>query len=412
MRRNQKVNVYDSPCRARNPAITPKLALSPRQNVKRSILILLAVMSALLCGRWFSGRTYVPVAVSMKAGNLSSPLPESSADELAAFAALEPIDSHTHDFQNDPAVFAMMQRLHLHVLDICVADSHNLYRALQPEIASALAFVRGSRGHAALCTTFDPYSFAKQNFSDLAIKQINENFSRGAVAVKIWKNIGMEIKTPEGKYVMPDDPKFASIYQDIAAHNKTLIAHMAEPTSCWLPPDPASPDFDYYKEHPEWYMYLHPDHPSKETILAARDHLLAENPKLRVIGAHLGSLEVDVDQIASRFERYQNFAVDMAARMEYLMLQRREKVRDFLIKYQDRVLYATDLEFLPNEPFADALKEWQETYTRDWKFLATDGTFEYHGHQIQGLKLPQSVLRKVYHDNAVRWIPGILPAEK
>jgi predicted TIM-barrel fold metal-dependent hydrolase len=335
-----------------------------------------------------------------------------SADELAAFAGLEPIDTHTHDYQNDPAFYAMMQRLRLHVLDICVADSHNLYRALEPEIASALTFVRGSRGHASLCTTFDPYSFAKPDFSDLAIKQINQDFAQGAVAVKIWKNIGMEIKTAEGKYVMPDDPKFAPIYRDIAARNKTLIAHLAEPTSCWRPPDPASPDYDYYKEHPEWYMYLHPDHPSKETILAARDRLLAENPKLRVIGAHLGSMEVDVDEIAKRFERYPNFAVDMAARMEYLMLEPREKVRDFLIKYQDRVLYATDLEFLPNESAADALKEWQETYARDWKFLATGEILEYQGHKIQGLKLPQTVLRKLYHDNAVRWIPGILSAEK
>ncbi|MFY9530158.1 MAG: amidohydrolase family protein [Candidatus Acidiferrales bacterium] len=334
-----------------------------------------------------------------------------SAYELAAFAGLEPIDAHTHDFRSDPTFYAMMQQLHLHVLDICVADSYNLYRALGPEIASALAFVRGSRGHASLCTTFDPYGFAKPNFSDLAIKQINQNFAQGAVAVKIWKNIGMEIKTAEGKYVMADDPMFAPIYRDIAARNKTLIAHLAEPTSCWRPPDPASPDYDYYKEHPEWYMYLHPDHPSKEMILEARDRLLAENPKLRVIGAHLGSMEVDVDEIAKRFERYPNFAVDMAARMEYLMLQQREKVRNFLIKYQERVLYATDLEFLPNESVADALKEWQETYARDWKFLATDEVLEYQGRKIQGLKLPQSVLRRIYHDNAVRWIPGILPAQ-
>ena len=72
-------------------------------------------------------------------------------------------------------------------------------------------------------------------------------------------------------------------------------------------------------------MYLHPDHPRKETILAARDHLLAENPKLRVVGAHLGSMETDVDEIAKRFDRYPNFAVDTAARMEYLMLRRAKR---------------------------------------------------------------------------------------
>jgi predicted TIM-barrel fold metal-dependent hydrolase len=230
--------------------------------------------------------------------------------------------------------------------------------------------------------------------------------------VKIWKNIGMELKTPDGRYVMPDDPAFAPIYREIAAENKTLVAHVAEPSSCWEPPNPDSPDYDYYKENPEWYMYLHPDHPRKEVILAARDHLLAENPKLRVVGAHLGSMETDVDEIAKRFDRYPNFAVDTAARMEYLMLAPREKVRNFLIQYQDRVVYGTDLEFLANETTPDALKDWQDTYARDWKFLATDQTLQLRGREIQGLKLPEPVLRRIYHDNAVHWISGIADAAK
>jgi predicted TIM-barrel fold metal-dependent hydrolase len=120
-------------------------------------------------------------------------------------------------------------------------------------------------------------------------------------------------------------------------------------------------------------------------------------------------MEVDVDEIAKRFDRYPNFAVDTAARMEYLMIQPREKVRNFLIKYQDRVLYATDLEFLTDEPTPEAQKDWQETYARDWKFLATSETLNYRGHDIQGLQLPAQVLNHIYHDNAVRWIPGISP---
>jgi predicted TIM-barrel fold metal-dependent hydrolase len=147
-------------------------------------------------------------------------------------------------------------------------------------------------------------------------------------------------------------------------------------------------------------------------ILAARDHLLAENPKLRVVGAHLGSMETDLDEIAKHLDRYPNFAVDTAARMEYLMIQPREKVRNFLTKYQDRIVYGTDLEFLNDEATADALKEWQQTYARDWRFFATDRMLPYRGRQIQGLNLPEQVLRHIFHDNAMRWIPGIVPASQ
>jgi predicted TIM-barrel fold metal-dependent hydrolase len=123
-------------------------------------------------------------------------------------------------------------------------------------------------------------------------------------------------------------------------------------------------------------------------------------------------METDVDEIARRFDRYPNFAVDMAARMEYLMIQPREKVRNFLIKYQDRVLYGTDLEFLAADATPDALKEWQETYARDWKFLATDQMLDYRGHRVEGLALPELVLRRIFHDNAVHWIPGIAAPAK
>lgn len=338
---------------------------------------------------------------------------DSSAQEsLRAFAAIEPIDTHVHVFRSDPDFTAMLNRLHLHVLDITVADSQGIYGDLNKEIASAKSFVESSQSHATLCVTFSPFEFQERDFGSKTIAQLRKEFAEGAVAVKIWKNIGMELKTRDGRYVMPDDPAFQPIYQAIAAANKTMVAHVAEPTSSWKPLDPDNPDYEYYKENPEWHMYLHPDHPKKEVIIAARDHLLAENPKLRVVGAHLGSMETDVDEIAKRFDRYPNFAVDTAARMEYLMIQPREKVRNFLIKYQDRVLYGTDLEFLTNETTVDAIKDWEETHARDWKFLATDQMLPYRGRQIQGLKLPEPVLRNIFHDNAIRWIPGVVAIPK
>src|SRR5207245_9919432 len=46
-----------------------------------------------------------------------------SAVDLAGFSALNPIDVHAHVFKNDPAFAALLRRLNLHVLDICVVDN-------------------------------------------------------------------------------------------------------------------------------------------------------------------------------------------------------------------------------------------------------------------------------------------------
>ena len=234
--------------------------------------------------------------------------------ELREFTALNPIDTHAHVRRNEPPFNAMLGRLNLHLLDIVLADDQNPEESdLGAESKLALEFVNASGGRAAFCTSIDPFKVREPGFAAAAIRGLNHDFEDGAIAVKIWKNIGMEIKDADGNYILPDNPVFSPIYKDIAAHNKTLVAHVADPDSAWAPPNPASPDYSYYKENPVWYMYGKPHPASKEQILRARDHILEQNPNLRVVGAHLGSMEADFRVLAQHLDRYPNFAVDMAA---------------------------------------------------------------------------------------------------
>ncbi|MFZ0941412.1 MAG: hypothetical protein WAN63_18415, partial [Candidatus Sulfotelmatobacter sp.] len=233
------------------------------------------------------------IALSFRAqAPTSATAPTKSSGEesaLRAFAAIHPIDVHVHVFKTDPTFQQMLEHLNLKLLNILVTDDTVSYRKrLQPQIDDALALVRSSRGHFALCTTFDPYRFDSASFGADSIKQINHDFDRGAVAVKIWKNIGMEIKDSSGQYIMADDPKFEPIYKDIASHGKTLMTHLAEPDVAWGPPDAADPSWSYYQENPQWYVANSPGFPSKQRILQARDHILANNPRLRMVGVHLG----------------------------------------------------------------------------------------------------------------------------
>ncbi len=338
----------------------------------------------------------------------SQPGAPTKTSELHALASLEPIDTHTHVAKGDASFYAMLDRLHMHILDILLVDDHDSYRrAMEPQLEDALRVVRESHGHAALCMSFDPFQFGQADFPASAIRGLDRDFAEGAVAVKIWKNIGMELKDRDGHYVLPDNPALGPIFKDIEKHNRMLIAHVAEPDEAWQAPNPNGLDYSYYKENPTWYMYRKLGAPNKHQLLEARDHLLAQNPKLRVVGAHLGSMEDDLDALAMHLDAYPNFAVDTAARVVHLVVQPSDKVRGFLLKYQDRILYGTDLEFLKDTAPQDAVKEWETQYAMDWRYFATKDVFEYSGHKVEGLGLPQAVLRKLYHANAVHWIPGI-----
>lgn len=71
--------------------------------------------------------------------------------------ALGRIDAHAHVFNLAPEFLAMLNRLNLRVVNICVVDKHDRgYEEAAPQHQKALEIFRGSRGRAAWCSTFDP----------------------------------------------------------------------------------------------------------------------------------------------------------------------------------------------------------------------------------------------------------------
>lgn len=318
------------------------------------------------------------------------------------------IDAHVHVFSDAPEFFQLLERLNVEVVNICVVDKHDRgFEEAEPQHALASKVFQAGPGKAPWCATFDPQDFERPTFAEDTISRLQAALYKGAVAVKVYKSIGMELKSSSGDYIMLDNPVFREIFRFLESKGKTLYAHIAEPSAAWKPLDPSSPHYSYYRDNPDWHVYRIPHFPTKESILQARDRVLELHPKMRMVGCHLGSMEDDVGEIARRFDLYPNFAVDTAARVPDLMIQPREKVRAFFLKYQDRLLYATDLSLMPWEKPQERLKRWEETYARDWTYFATDDSVEYAGRKIRGLRLPGPVLQKLFRENARRWVPGI-----
>lgn len=96
-------------------------------------------------------------------------------------------------------------------------------------------------------------------------------------------------------------------------------------------------------------MYPHPENPGHEDLMAARDRFVAAHPKLHFVGAHLANPEYDVDLIAAFLDRFRQASVDMAGRTGQVQFQSvRDAGRKLFIRYQDRLLYGTDLTCAPD----------------------------------------------------------------
>lgn len=256
--------------------------------------------------------------------------------------------------------------------------------------------------------TFSLDSFNESSFTDNTISRIKQCMEAGASGIKIWKNIGMELKDTLGEFVMVDDPKFDPIFKYLEENKIPVMGHLGEPLDCWLPLDEMinSGNRNYYKTHPQYHMYMHPESPSYEDQIDARDNRLRNNPDLIFIGAHIASLEWSVDEVAKRLDEFPNMSIDLSARMAHLQYQSiedYEKVKNFFIKYQDRILYGIDITINENEANPNkTLQRLLEGWKSDWTYLATNSTQHIESMQqdVKGLRLPKSVIDKIYNNNA------------
>jgi hypothetical protein len=282
------------------------------------------------------------------------------------------------------------------------------YEGLEPQQTQALEAVKKSDGWLAWCSTFDVMGWESPGWADRTIEQLDWTFDQGAIAVKIWKEVGMLLVGQGGKYLLPDNPAFDPVLEHMAHRGRTLLCHFADENESWEPLNPASPSYQYFHDFPMWHMYLFPDRPKKSEILDARDRMVAKHPRLRVIGCHLASMERDLDGLAQRLDRYPNLVVDVSAELDVLLMHPREKALAFIRKYQDRLLYGADMGYEPWVKAEDAARDWESTYAREWKLYSTDEPYNYKGRELRGFALPQPVLRKLYYENAVKLLPGIV----
>jgi len=326
------------------------------------------------------------------------------------FSSILKIDSHIHINCDDGA------------FEEQAADDNFLLITLNVDLNDT-TLIRGQFNYAALSARkhpgrvffgptffFDTAGWGTEEWSKKIIDQLESDISAGAITVKIWKNIGMTVRDRTGRFIMVDDPGLDPVIDFIKSKNIPVTGHLGEPLNCWLPLEKMTvrSDKSYFSANPQYHMFLHPEYPSYEDQINARDNFLEKNPDLTFIGCHLGSLEWNVDSLALRLDRFPNMAVDISARtchLQYQTVKERERVRDFCIKYQDRLLYGTDVGYNGSKNPETFKTRMHNEWIADWKYFATDAemTSDQFDGKFTGLQLPKKVIDKLYRENAVRW---------
>lgn len=328
------------------------------------------------------------------------------------YAAMPRIDAHIHFSGDHPDAVEFLKEMDLKMLNIVVA--HGDAERWKKQISEYEQMARTWPEQYAWCTSFGIDGWGEPDYAERVIAGLERDFNEGgAVACKVWKNIGMDYRNSDGSFIHIDDERFDPILNYLADNDRPLLAHIAEPLACWRPLEPGKPHYSYYSKNPQWHMHGRTDMPTHEEIIARRDRMVERHPRLRVIGAHLGSLEYDVAEVARRFDRYPNFAVDISARLDDLAYQDSDTVRQFFLNYPDRILYGTDIvrrtpqSQMTDEERRNVINDARQEFERHFLYFESDGPVTLRGRETRGLGLPGDVLEKFYTRNARAWYPGL-----
>ena len=264
--------------------------------------------------------------------------------------------------------------------------------------------VAGTR-HAARFAFFTSVSFREMGpgFAQKAVAQLEADVKAGARGLgEIGKSFGLTTQKADGTRLKLDDPELDPIWAAAARLGIPVMLHVGDPASFWQP-------FDYSNER--WLeMALFPSRrcpPDRclafEELVAERDRLFKKHPKTKFVAAHFGWQANDLGRLSKLLDEAPNVYLETGAILYDLGRQPRV-ARDFMVKYQDRVLFGKDV-FAPDE------------YPYYWRtFETADDYFDYYRHyhafwKLYGLALPDPVLRKLYFENALKLIPGLPAAD-
>ena len=251
--------------------------------------------------------------------------------------------------------------------------------------------------------------FKEADYPRLQAQAVERAHRDGARGLKILKTLGLYLREniTSGSLVKIDDARFDPMWDTCGQLHIPVAIHISDPVAFFTPTDRFNERYEELNNHPDWSFYGG-DFPSNAELIAARNRVMARHPNTQFVTLHFGNFAENLQNVAENLDRFPNMSVDMAARIGELGRQP-VTARKFFDKYQDRILFATDAtprgDEFPQQVFNDQL------YEIYYRFLETDDEyFDYapakippQGRwKIYGIGLPETILRKVYYENAAR----------
>ena len=161
----------------------------------------------------------------------------------------------------------------------------------------------------------------------------------GVVGVKIWKDVGMARRDPDGRPLTIDNKLLEPIFAAIADARLVCIVHTGDPPVAW---SPDASKHEYYRRHPEFAMSERPDFPAFRDLIERFEDVVETWREITFVGAHFASLDHNFDELTGLLSRNANLLVDSAGRHDAIIRRSGEDFKALLDDFPERVIYGSD----------------------------------------------------------------------
>tara|TARA_B100001057_G_scaffold149228_1_gene149132 strand:+ start:1647 stop:2816 length:1170 start_codon:yes stop_codon:yes gene_type:complete len=227
---------------------------------------------------------------------------------------------------------------------------------------------------------------------------INDAVKQGAIGLKVYKNLGLNLRDSKGKRVPVDDERLSFIWEECAKLNIPVLIHSGEPKAFFDPIDKFNERWLHAREKPNSFRSSD-QYPPFEKVMLEQYNMFRKHPKTMFINAHFGWYANDLKKLSKILDELKNVNVEFGAVINELGRQPRA-AKNFFIKYQDRILFGKDIYKKDEYYIYFRVLETSDEYIQYYR--------KRHGlWRLYGMGLPDVVLKKIYHENALKMFPSI-----
>ena len=216
-----------------------------------------------------------------------------------------------------------------------------------------------------------------------------------------------------------DAPCWEPLWEYLESTQFPVLWHLNDPESCWGPEEEAPRHIRLGKElYDETFV-------NNEEQYRQMEAILQRYPNIKFIFAHMYFMSAQLKRLAAILDTYPNVMVDITPGLEiYVNLSKNlDEAKDFFEKYQDRILYGTDIgarcvlaenagifnedECIARMDLIDGMFD-----SKTYRVMKEDGRYLVNTEDFlqRGFSLSEEAINKIYWKNFEAYV-GEVPAK-